>query len=199
MIVVLTGVPGCGKGKVIEFLSKKMDISVLNFGDFMFRIATESGMVKDRDEMRKKISIERSRAIQKKSAEAISEEIEKLGDNVILDTHCTIASPAGYFTGLPFEVLQELKPDTIFIREVNPGAIVERRNRDREKGVRSKRDREEVNTIQLQQDLNRSYAAAYCAISGATLKIFQDNDVEEYPFQNAELAADALVEVFQFR
>ncbi len=175
-----------------------MDVDVLNFGDFMFRIATESGLVKDRDEMRKKISIERSRKMQKKAAEALSSEIEKLGENVIVDTHCTIASPAGYFPGLPFEVLRKLSPDSIFLREVNPGAIVERRNRDRQRGVRAKRDQEETETIALQQDLNRSYAVAYCAISGATLKVFQDRDVEEYPFQNAELAAKELQKVFSF-
>lgn len=199
MIVVLTGVPGCGKGKVIEFVKKKMDVSVLNFGDFMFRIATETGIVKDRDDMRKNISIETSRAMQRKTAGAISSEVAKLGENVIIDTHCTVSSPAGYFAGLPFEVLQKLKPHAIIVREVNPAAIVERRNRDKASGVRARRDDEEVSAIQLQQELNRAYAVAYSAISGATLKVVIDRDLEEYPYQNAELAAEAVLEVFKFK
>jgi len=199
MIVVLTGVPGCGKGKVIELVKKKMDFSVLNFGDFMFRIARESGMVKDRDEMRKKISIETSRAMQRRAADAISAEIAKMGENVIVDTHCTVVSPAGYFPGLPFEVLQKLKPHAILVREVNAASIVERREKDRKSGVRAKRDEEELSSIELQQQLNRCYAAAYSVVSGATLRVVIDRDVEEYPYQNAELAANALLQIFEFR
>ncbi len=199
MIVILTGVPGCGKGKVIEFVKKKIDVSVLNFGDFMFRIAKESGMVKDRDDMRKKISVETSRAMQKKAAEAISSEIAKMGENVIVDTHCTILSPAGYFPGLPFEVLQRLKPHAILVREVSPASVLERREKDRKSGVRTKRDEEELSAIELQQQLNRCYAAAYSAVSGATLKVVIDREVEEYPYQNAELAAKALIEIFEFK
>jgi adenylate kinase len=199
MIVVITGVPGCGKGKVMELAGKKMDVSILNFGDFMFRMATESGLVKDRDDMRKKIGMELTRAMQKKAAGAIGEEIGKLGENVIIDTHCTIKTPAGYVPGLPFEVLRNLKPDAIVIREVDPASIVERRNRDRATGVRAKRDEEEVSAIQLHQNLNRVYAAAYSAISGSTLKIVIDKKVEEYEFQNAEVAAQALLDVFGFK
>ena len=199
MIVVITGVPGCGKGKVMELVSGKMDVSILNFGDFMFRLATESGLVKDRDDMRKKISIDLTRAMQKKAAEAIGAEIEKLGENVIIDTHCTIKSPAGYFPGLPFEVLERLKPDAIVIREVDPAAIVERRNKDRDTGVRAKRDEEEVSAIQLHQDLNRAYGAAYSALTGSTLKIVVDRKVEDYVYQNAEVAAQAVLDVFGFK
>ncbi len=199
MIVILTGVPGCGKGKVIDIVRKKMEVSVLNFGDFMFRIAKESGIVKDRDDMRKRISIEVSRAMQRKAADAISSEIAKLGENVIVDTHCTVNSPAGYFPGLPFEVLQRLKPHAIVVREVNPASVVERRNKDRSSGVRSKRDEEEVSAIAIQQDLNRSYAASYSAISGATLKVVVDRDVEDYVYQNAEIAAQAVLDVFELR
>jgi adenylate kinase len=199
LIVVITGVPGCGKGKVMELVGEKMDVSILNFGDFMFRMATESGLVKDRDDMRKKIGIDLTRAMQKKAAEAIGVEIEKLGENVIIDTHCTIKSPAGYFPGLPFEVLQSLRPDAIVIREVDPESIVERRNKDRATGVRSKRDEEEAGAIQLHQDLNRAYAAAYSSITGSTLKILPDKKIEEYEYQNAEVAARAVLDVFGFK
>ncbi len=197
--VVLTGVPGCGKGKVIELVKSKMDVSVLNFGDFMFRIAKESGMVDDRDDMRKEISIEATRTMQRKAAEAIGDEISKLGENVIVDTHCSIKSPAGFFPGLPFEVLQRLAPDAIVLREVDPASIVERRNKDRETGVRAKRDEEEISAIQLHQEVNRSYATAYSAISGATLTVAVDKKVESFEFENAALVARAVMDVFQFR
>ncbi len=176
-----------------------MDVSVLNFGDFMFRIARESGMVDDRDDMRKRISIGATRAMQRKAAEAIEDEMGKLGENVIVDTHCAIRSPAGFLPGLPFEVLQKLSPDAIVLREVDPASIVERRNKDRESGVRSKRDEEEISEIQLHQDINRSYATAYSAVSGATLTLAVDKKVEDFEFENAALVARAVMDIFQFR
>jgi adenylate kinase len=199
MIVILTGVPGCGKSKVLEFVKEKMDVSILNFGDFMLRIAEQSGLVAHRDDIRKKIDIGTSRDIQKRAAEAISGELGKLGDHVIIDTHCSISSPSGYLPGLPLETLQRLKPDAIVVREVDPVSVVERRERDKGSGLRTKRDEEAVSAIQLQQDLNRSFAAAYSAASGATLMVMTDHDVEEIPFENAHRVADFILRVFEFR
>ena len=137
--------------------------------------------------------------MQRKAAEAIGDEMAKLGESVIVDTHCAIKSPAGFLPGLPFEVLQKLRPDAIVLREVDAASIVERRNKDRESGVRAKRDEEEISSIQLHQDINRSYAAAYSAISGATLTIAVDKKVESFEFENAALVARAVIDIFQFR
>ncbi len=199
MIVILTGVPGSGKGKVIELVKRRMDVSVFNIGDFLFRTAVESGLVEDRDDMKWRIGIETTRAMRKKVVEGIKSEIEKLGENVIVDTHCTVKSPAGYFPGLPFEILRKLKPHAIVVREVDPASVVERRNSDRANGVRVRRDEEEVSLIRQHQEINRSFAAAYSAISGATLRIVVDRKEEQYEFQNAEMVAKAVLEVFEFR
>jgi len=199
MIVILTGVPGSGKGKVIELVKKRLDVSVLNFGDFIFHIAQDSGLVKDRDEMRNKISITQTRSMQKSAADTIAAQLSQLGDNVIIDTHCAVRSPAGYFPGLPSTVLDEIKPHSIVVREAHPEVILLRRKQDKKRGVRSKRDMEDLTSIRLHQELNRSFAAAYCAISGATLRVLVDKEKEDYPFQNADIAAEAILNIFAFK
>lgn len=199
MIIILTGVPGSGKGKVIELVKRKLNVSVLNFGDFIFHIAQDSGLVKDRDEMRDKISITQTRSMQKSAADTIAAQLSQLGDNVIIDTHCAVRSPAGYFPGLPSGVLSEIKPHSIVIREAKPEVILERRKHDKDKGVRSKRDMEDIFSVSLHQQLNRSFAAAYCAISGATLRVLIDREKEDHPYQNAEAAAEAILNIFAFK
>jgi len=199
LIIILTSVPGCGKGKVIEFLKTKVDVSVINFGDFMLAAARRLGLAEDRDELRTKISIDQSQSMQRKVARLISKKIWELGGDVIIETHCAVRSAAGYFPGLPYEVIRALKPSAIVVREADPMKIIERRNRDRKTGVRVKRDDEDEESIRLHQELNRAFAAAYSAISGATLRIIIDRDHEDYPFQNAEIVADAIAEILRFR
>ena len=199
LIVILTSVPGCGKGKVIEFLKKKASVSVINFGDFMLASAKRLGLAEDRDELRTKLSIDQSQSMQRKVARLISKKIWELGGDVIIETHCAVRSAAGYFPGLPYEVLRSLKPSAIVVREADPAKIIERRELDRKAGVRLRRDHEDLESIKLHQELNRAFAAAYSAISGATLMIIIDRDKEEYPFQNAEIVADAIAEILSFR
>ncbi len=199
LIVILTSVPGCGKGKVIEFLKKKASVSVINFGDFMLASAKRLGLAEDRDELRTKLSIDQSQSMQRKVARLISKKIWELGGDVIIETHCAVRSAAGYFPGLPYEVLRSLKPSAIVVREADPAKIIERRELDRKAGVRLRRDHEDLESIKLHQELNRAFAAAYSAISGATLMIIIDRDKEEYPFQNAEIVADSIAEILSFR
>ena len=73
----------------------------------------ESGLVKDRDDMRK-LTLEQQKDLQIKSAEKVA----SMG-NVILDTHWTGKTPKGYMPGVPEWIVKRinrfrLKP--IFLR-----------------------------------------------------------------------------------
>ena len=77
-------------------------------------------------------------------------------DNVIVDTHCTINTPAGFLPGLPIWVLEQLQPDLFILIEANPDEIIYRRLND---DTRS-RDVQKAKEIQLHQEMNRAAAMA---------------------------------------
>ena len=90
----------------------------------MTEIAIEEGIVDDRDALRK-LPADTQKEIQRKAAIRIKEKSET--ENVIVDTHCTINTPAGFLPGLPKWVLEGLNPDTFVMIEANPDEILYRR------------------------------------------------------------------------
>ena len=173
-IVVVTGVPGSGKSTVIkrvldELKSKGVDYNFLNYGDVMLGLMSEKESVSHRDDLRK-VPIGRYREIQREAAKQIARAAEKRP--VLLDTHCLIKKPEGYYPGLPRWVLEELNPDLIIIVEAKPEEIAGRRTR----GVGRLRDKDLTSDIEEHQQLNRAAASAYAAISGVPVKIIQNSD-----------------------
>lgn len=173
-IVVVTGVPGSGKTTVLEkalkqLKAQRVTYSVLNYGDVMLELMREREGVRDRDDMRK-VSTSRYREIQREAAKRIAR-ASKQGA-VIVDTHCLVKKPEGYYPGLPRWVLEELNPDPIVIIEARPEEIAGRRTKD----VSRRRDKEITQEIEEHQLMNRATAAAYAAFSGATVKIIQNRD-----------------------
>lgn len=171
-VAVLTGVPGVGKTTVLEEAIEKTqkDYKLINYGDKMLEVAKEEGLVENRDEMRK-LDAETQREIQKKAGEEISKQAEKTP--VIVDTHSTIKTPEGYLPGMPEWVLRPLNPDTIICVEASAQEIRERRKKDadiREREIESKKELKE------HQSMNRSAAASYSTITGATVKIIKNHD-----------------------
>jgi len=170
-VIVVTGIPGVGKTTVMKKASEGMDIEFVTFGTVMSEIAIESGLVKDRDEMRK-LTLEQQKDLQIKSAEKVA----SMG-NVILDTHCTVKTPKGYLPGLPEWVIKKLKPTAIVVVEADPKEIFDRRANDPTRN----RDSDTVEQINEHQMMNRSAAMAYAALSGSTVKIVfnHDNEIEK--------------------
>jgi adenylate kinase len=173
-VVVVTGVPGSGKSTVIdralrELKERGIDYEVVNYGDVMMELMREREGVTDRDEMRK-IPTDRYREIQREAGRRIAEEAKK--KSVLVDTHCLIKKPEGYYPGLPIWVLRELEPELIILVEAEEVEIARRRVKD----IDRKRDQELLIEISEHQQLNRATAMAYAAITGAAVRLIQNRD-----------------------
>lgn len=165
-VVVVTGIPGVGKTTVMKKATEGVDIPFVTFGTLMIDIAKETGLVKNRDEMRK-LTLERQKELQIKTAEKIAEM-----KNVIVDTHCTIKTPRGYMPGLPEWVAKKLNPTVIVVVEADPEEIYSRRGKDTTRS----RDPDSKEKIAEHQQINRAAAMAYAALTGATVKIVYNHD-----------------------
>ena len=165
-VIVVTGIPGVGKTTVMKNAAEGMDIKFVTFGTVMSEIAIETGLVQNRDEMRK-LTLEQQKDLQIKSAEKIA----SMG-NVILDTHCTIKTPKGYLPGLPEWVIKKLKPTAIVVVEADPEEIYNRRAGDKTRN----RDPDTKEQIDEHQMINRATAMAYATLSGSTVKIVFNHD-----------------------
>lgn len=183
-LIVLTGIPGSGSTTVLERTLKEVNYVHLNYGDVMTEIAIENGVASDRDELRK-LSPEIQKEIQKEAAAKIKKSSEN--ENVIVDTHCTIATPSGFLPGLPQWVLEKLKPDTFVLIEADPDEIMLRRISDESRT----RDLEMYDDIRLHQEMNRSASMAYATLTGATVKILENHDGQ------LDLIVDQLVETIK--
>ncbi len=173
-VAVITGVPGSGKTTVLREVVKVLEsigvrYQVVNYGDVMFRIMSERLGVKHRDEMRK-IETGVYREIQREAGREIASMART--SNVIVDTHCLVKKPEGYYPGLPVWVLEELKPDVLIIVEADPSEIAGRRQRDADRA----RDMDLIEEIAEHQQMNRSVATAYAALTGAAVKIVQNRE-----------------------
>jgi len=170
--IIITGVPGVGKTTVVTGALKSLEnegvsYRILNFGTYMFEVAQKEGMVRDRDEMRK-LDKDIQKRLQKLAAQAMAQE----EGNIIIDTHASIKTPAGYLAGLPEWVLRELMPDTIVLVETNEDQILLRRLSDETRS----RDLEGSYGIAEHQEFNRSIAAAYSMITGCSVKYITNAD-----------------------
>jgi adenylate kinase len=169
-VIVVTGTPGVGKTTVLKTALENTSagIAIVNYGDVMLEEARKKG-VRDRDEMRR-LPPEVQREIQRKAGGEIARRARDRP--VIVDTHCTIKTPAGYLPGLPVWVLDALKPDKIILIEAEPEEIMGRRMKDSTRI----RDAEVLSEIEEHQMINKAAAMAYAALTGATVKIIKNND-----------------------
>ena len=166
MLVVVTGVPGVGKSTVMESVASSRGFRVVNFGTEMFNLAQGRGLVEDRDQMRH-LPPEVQREIQVQAARAIA----AMGD-VIVDTHATVKTSAGYLPGMPRWVLEELNPSIVVLVEATDEEVHRRRTGDETRV----RDEDSIESIAEHQVMNRAAAMAYAAITGATVKVLMNHD-----------------------
>ena len=152
-MIIVMGLPGAGKSTVLKGL--KTDYVIKNFGDLMLEIETEKFGVKNRDDMRK-LPIEKQKMAQK----MVYERLAKENGRFVLDTHCSVSTPKGFFPGLPFEYLKMLKVDALVLITADVNEIIARRKND---PLRIRDDDDAA----LHDQMNRAYLAAYSAFTGA--------------------------------
>lgn len=155
-MIIVMGLPGAGKSTVLQGL--KTDFRIVNYGDLMFEIEKEKFGVKDRDDMRK-LPIGKQKEVQR----LVAEKLSGMGGKIILDTHCSINTPAGYYPGLPFEFLKNLKVEKLVYITAPPEQIHARRSADPAR----KRDEQPLDAITEHDNFNKSLLAAYSAFTGA--------------------------------
>jgi len=152
-MIIVMGLPGAGKSTVLKGL--KTDYVIKNFGDLMLEIETEKFGVKNRDDMRK-LPIKKQKMAQK----MVYERLAKEKGRFVLDTHCSISTPKGFFPGLPFEYLKMLKVDALVLITADVEEVAARRANDPTR-IRDNDD------VALHDQMNRAYLAAYSAFTGA--------------------------------
>jgi cytidylate kinase len=84
--VIITGVPGVGKTTVVNEALKiikdeGIEYTSINFGSFMFEVAKNDNIVRDRDQMR---TLDRS--LQKRLQQRAAQAISQVPGNVLIDT-----------------------------------------------------------------------------------------------------------------
>lgn len=161
-MIIALGVPGAGKTTVLRGLQG--EYRVVNYGDLMLEIEKKEYGIKDRDEMRK-LPIEK----QKRAQKLVAEELARMEGKVILDTHCSVATPSGFYPGLPFEFLKMWRVEALVYVTASVEELTARRQNDPTR----KRD---VDDIALHDEMNKAFLAAYSAFSGAPAVIIYNHN-----------------------
>lgn len=199
MKLILTAVPGCGKTTIIKFIKeytaeKNIKIKFANFGDYIFKIAKDDGLIENRDEMRTKISKKKYEELQQLAADKIG----NIEGDVIIDTHCSVKRKEGYYPGLPENIVKTIKPDVIILVEKDPSFIAELRAGDK---TRDGRDEETAEEINIHQMLNRAFASAYATMVKASVNIIREYKPEEElgkgEFGHAKDASEKIIKLFE--
>ena len=171
--VVVTGIPGVGKTTVLSIIGNKnigINVKIVNFGDYMYKAATQEGLVKTRDEIRH-ISHRKQLELQKRAAESIVADASKeLGPEgvLIIDTHAVVKTSSGYWPGLPQHVVDVLKPDSIVIIEAPPEEVVNRQQKD---GSRYRKDVSQIEVVNELMEMARKAAMASATLTASSVYI----------------------------
>ncbi len=206
MKILVTAVPGAGKTTILKYVKRKMPkVKVVNVGDLMFDIAKKRFGIKNRDEMRKKLSIENHRFAQRKAYEKIAKMKNKI---ILIDTHLSVKTPMGFFPGISDDLAKLAKIDIIIVLEFNPKDVIERRKKDLprkkfesvETGViriPRQRDIETEKEIELHQEFNRQIAFIVGNVADAAVKIISLRTPQKKPFEHAKIAANKIIEIIK--
>ena len=171
--VVIVGIPGVGKSsvvnKIVELLEKNQkNCQVVNFGTMMFEQAKKTLGVKTRDDIRK-LPVEDQRVLQKQAAEHIS---RIQSEYLIVDTHLFIATPEGFWPGMPMEVLQALRPTHLVLISASLQEIEHRRLNDPSRV----RDRTTTECLSEELDAAKTLLFASSLVCGCPAIVFHNEE-----------------------
>lgn len=191
MKILVISVPGGGKSTVLKFVKEKLpEAKIVTAGDLFLEIASEKYGIKDRDELRKKLTIEQQREIQ----ELVAEKISKINEGIVLiNTHATIKTPFGYFHALSEKTMRIMKPNAIVLLEFDPKDILERRLNDKTR----KRDIESLEEIEEHQSINRQIAIDVASDFECPVKVINLRFKEKRLFEQAEKGAEEIIKLIE--
>ncbi len=194
--VIVTGVPGVGKTTVLSYakdIAEKQGyrVRVVNFGDYMFKVARREGWVEHRDQIRH-LQLRKQLELQEYAARAIIEDTMSIlneGDVLFVDTHAVVKTSTGFWPGLPKSVVEALKPDSIVVVESSPEIIIKRQQKDRGR-MRSDIG---VNVDALRELMLLARVAAMASAVLVSASVFIVENVEGNP----SIAARKIVELIK--
>jgi len=183
--IVIVGIPGVGKStlvtKIVEILhSRQKSVSVNSFGTLMFEEAQKNG-IKSRDDLRK-LSMEDQLTLQKKAAQKIA---ELKDDLVIIDTHTFINTNAGFYPGLPNNILEIIKPSNLISVYARPEEIYNRRMKD----TTRQRDLVSIENIKKEMAISDAMLSSCAVFSGSPMKPVLNTEGKVEEAANAVISA----------
>lgn len=195
IVIVVLGVPGVGKTTVLNNLvklakEKQIRIIIKNLGDYMLKEALKHGFVNSRDELRY-LKIRQQLELQLLAAKSIIQDAYKeLSENdvLIIDTHAIIRTKYGYWTGIPKQLVDELKPDAFIVIEADVNEIVSRQLRDK---TRYRADFAKPEIVSELMELTRRNAFSAALFNSSLVRIILNREGE------AENAAREILEVIE--
>ncbi|MGB9635088.1 MAG: adenylate kinase [Candidatus Micrarchaeia archaeon] len=168
MVYIVFGTPGAGKSSIMKkFVEMHPNAHVVNFGTLMYEIAKHQQGISSRDELRN-LPRSRFRELQNMAAN----EILKLGNDIIIDSHASIKTVDGYHPGFPFYLLSKLNIDAFIYIRANPEEILERRKRD----TTRKRDVETLDDVQFHDMINLAMVCSYSSYANAPIKFITNRE-----------------------
>lgn len=173
-VVVVTGIPGTGKTTICNEVQKLAEqtqkrVQVVNYGSIMVELSHNRGKTIHRDEIRRSGQIFQ-RDLQADAAKIISKKAGEVEGHLIVDTHMSIRTASGYLAGLPFHVLQLLKPTIFVLVEAQPTEILSRRL----KGKTRERDKVMEDEINEEILFSRLTAVVCGVLTGASVKMIRN-------------------------
>ena len=183
--IVIVGIAGVGKtsvvSNVVEILrSKNKSVNVCSFGSIMLDEAKKKG-VENRDELRK-LSVSEQKDLQASAAKNIANMDD---DIVIIDTHAFISTKAGFYPGLPYNVLEIIKPVNFILISANPEEIYNRRMKDDSRN----RDIISVAAIKKELDISNAMISSCSVLCGSPMNMILNSEGKVEEVANAIVSA----------
>jgi adenylate kinase len=167
--IVVVGIPGVGKSTVVaKSVSSIKGASLVVFGTAMFEAAKKLKWVEHRDQMRK-LPVDKQSRLQKIAAEKLRHSVGRV---VLVDTHLFIRTPEGFWPGLPYVVIQALKPTHLVLIEASPEEVLSRRESD----TTRYRDVLTLEEVKTELSLARTFLSAASLVSGAPISFIYNHE-----------------------
>jgi len=172
MIVLVVGIPASGKTSVVNAAKKyfKREIEVIEFGDIIFELAKKYYGIENRDEIRKKLSIEDQTKLQYEAVKHILENYKN--KDVIITTHFVIETSSGFKPGITKEMADMLKPNAIVVITSDPDKILLRRVKDTSRI----REKEDLERIRIHQEMTIYYTIPFMYMYNTVIEIIKNEE-----------------------